>query len=146
MDHAEKNYFALRRGPYLIAHVMEDSSDRPFCAEGTFVDLADAHLKILHGICLQPGEDLLAADLSRYGERICLVGSAGRVEDYRADADGCAMLVKAPDGSRCALRFKCPEPSGVAAEGASWEYDAASGTLLAEFPGRASGVPLAIRF
>ena len=145
IDCAEKNYFALRRGPYLIAQVMEDGNGEYFRAKGTFVNLYDAKLSILNHIALAPGENLLAADLSRYEGPICLVGSAGRVEDFVADAGGATMRVKGPKGSVCALRFRCAEPKSVLVPGGTHEYDADSGTLFIEFPGATDGVPVEIK-
>lgn len=139
----EKNYFALRRGPYLVAQVMEDGSDECFHEEGLFVNLYDSKLSVMNGITLKPGENLLAADLSRYEGALCLVGSAGRVEDFEVSQCGAKMRVKGPDGCVCALRFKCARPEAVAAPGIS-EYDECSGTLYLEFPGNANGVPVEI--
>ena len=144
IEFAEKNYFAVRRGPYLIAQVMEDGDDKPFHVDGSFVNLYDNKLSILNGITLKPGENLLAADLSKYSGDICLVGSAGRVEDFESGAWGATMRVKGPKGSICALRFKCAEPKSVTVPG-TYEYDSNSGTLYLEFTGDADGVPVQIK-
>ncbi len=146
IEHKEKNYFAIRRGPYLIAQVMEDGAKDHFTTEGTYVNLYDNKLSILNGIDLKPGENILAADLSKYEGKICLVGSAGRVENFEVGEKSATMLVKAPKGSVCALRFKCEKPAKVTVEGGKDEYDPASGTLFVEFPGCADGVTLEIQF
>lgn len=143
IDFVPKNYFALRRGPYLVAQVMQDGSDENFYLDGTFVNLYDGKLRVMNGVMLKPGENLLAADLSMYEGDVCLVGSAGRVEDFQATKSGARMLVKGPKGCVCALRFKCARPKNVIVSG-KWEYDEKSGTLYMEFLGSVDGVKVEI--
>lgn len=138
----EKNYFALRRGPYLIAQVLEDAGDSTFDAEGMFVNLYSPTLAIMNGIHLHPGENILAADLSSYHTDFCLVGSAGRVDDYEFDGKHASFTVCGPDGSHCVLRFKSSNPSEVC--GAESSYDRDSGTLLLTLDGKAAGTKVHI--
>ena len=144
MELAPKNHFALKRGPYLIAHVL-DGSGEPFCTEGMYVDLYDPELPVKNSICLRPGESILAADLSAYSEEFCLIAGAGRVEDFVCGNGICTFTVKGPDGSRLALRFRSPGP--VAVQGAeAYEYDKKSGTLLLCLTGSAGGKKLRVEY
>ncbi len=138
----EKNYFALRRGPYVVAHVLEDAGESTFDLDGQFVNLYDPSLAVINGIHLGPGESILAADLSRYEAAFCLVGSAGRVDDYAFDGVRARFTVKAPLDAQCVLRFKSPRPSSVS--GAEYEYDDASGTLLLTLSGKPDGTEVQV--
>ncbi|MBO7384851.1 MAG: hypothetical protein J6U63_00750, partial [Clostridia bacterium] len=140
----EKNRFVLRRGPYLIAHVL-DGPGEAFLAEGTYVDLYDPELRVLEGIRLLPGESLLAADVSAYRDDFCLIAGAGRVEELRLNKSACSFTVKGPDRSRLLLRFKSPAPSGVTGAEAC-EYDKKSGTLLLRLTGSSDGRKLRVEF
>ena len=142
MSCTEKNFFALRRGPYLIAQVLEDAAGETFDAEGRFVNLFSPTLEVLNGIHLQPGENILAADLSAYSPDFCLVGSAGRVDGYEYDGKQAHFTVRGPEGSHCVLRFKSPRPSDVRGAGSSYDED--SGTLLLTLSGKADGTEVYI--
>lgn len=134
MDLTPKNYFALKRGPYLIAHTLEGVSDEPFTIGGRYVDLFDPELGIRDGIRLEPGESILAADIDAYTQEFCLICGAGRVENYTFDQGVCTFTVKGPRASRLALRFKSPMP--VRVDGVdTYEYDPHSGTLLLRLTG-----------
>ncbi len=137
-----KNYFALRRGPYVVAHVLDDAGESAFDLDGRFVNLYDPSLAVMNGIHLKPGESILAADLSRYDPPFCLIGSAGRVDDYEFDGKQARFTVKAPTDAQCALRFKSPRPSSVT--GAEWTYDDASGTMLLTLSGNPDGTKIQI--
>ncbi len=139
-----KNRFVLKRGPYLIAHVL-DGPGEAFLAEGTYVDLYDPELRVLEGIRLLPGESLLAADVSAYRDDFCLIAGAGRVEELRLNKSACSFTVKGPDRSRLLLRFKSPAPSGVTGAEAC-EYDKKSGTLLFRLTGSSDGKKLRVEF
>lgn len=144
-----KNYFALRRGPYVIADALRDSEETAaFHLNGRFVNLLDPKLELLNELTLSPGEYCFAADLDQYTEEICLVGSAGRVENWQLDGKLLRFSVHAPDGSKPSLRLKCPKPQQILADNQpfSGEYDAASGTLLLRPQGIADGVALEIHF
>lgn len=146
-----KNYFALRRGPYLIAQVMEDSvSPEPLEIPGRFVNLYDHRLRVLNGISLKPGENILAADLARYPDEICLVGSAGRVEDFACGKERYTFTVRGTLGTRVALRFLSPRPTRVCATAGGVacsmlsQYDAESKTLYLEADGTPDGVNVCV--
>ncbi|MBQ8954891.1 MAG: hypothetical protein IJ048_12335 [Clostridia bacterium] len=143
----EKNYFALRRGPYVIAAAMADSAaTESFSLKGRFVRLDRPELPVVDEIAPKGGEYVLAADLDRYEPAVCLVGSAGRVEDYSL-TEGCLTFsVHGPTGARCALRFKGPRPTRVELNGADtpFEYDAFGGTLLIRLAGDPNGARVVV--
>ena len=143
----EKNYFALRRGPYVIAAAMADSAaTESFSLKGRFVRLDRPELPVVDEIAPKGGEYVLAADLDRYEPAVCLVGSAGRVEDYSL-TEGCLTFsVHGPTGARCALRFKGPRPARVELNGADtpFEYDAFGGTFLIRLAGDPDGARVVV--
>lgn len=143
----EKNFFALRRGPYVIAAALRDSqAQASFSLQGRFVDLMDPALAIKDALTLEPGQYCIAADLAQYPDEVCLIASAGRVEDWQLQGETLSFTVHAPDGSRPALRIKGPRPVAVSENGQSlpFEYDAE--TLLLRPRGVAAGVQIEIRF
>ena len=105
---------------------------------------------MLNGISLKPGENILAADLARYPDEICLVGSAGRVEDFACGKERYTFTVRGTLGTRVALRFLSPRPTrvyatagGVACSMLS-QYDAESKTLYLEADGTPDGVNVCV--
>jgi hypothetical protein len=97
-------------------------------------------------LALSPGEYFLVADVSRYPDIPCLIGSAGRVEDWQADAAKISFRCCGPIGAVCALRIKASKPLAILAEGqeAPYTYDDFSGTLLIKLPGNPDGISVDI--
>ncbi|WP_028596854.1 hypothetical protein [Paenibacillus pasadenensis] len=64
-DYRESGLLRIRRGPYVIAHALDESEAAGGSAvlEGAFVDLFDAELTVRNRIELAPGEDALLYDL-----------------------------------------------------------------------------------
>ena len=146
---SRKNFFALRRGPYVIAAALRDSqAQASFSLQGRFVDLMDPALSVKASLSLSPGEYCIAADLDRYDEKVCLVASAGRVEDWRWADALLSFSLHAPDGSSTALRIKGPRPIAVTADGQplTFAYDDLSETVLLRPKGPAAGTFIEIRF
>jgi len=144
-----KNYFALRRGPYIIAASMKDSKEPgSFQMSGRFVDLLSPDLAVLDRLSLKPGEYRLVADVDCYDLPVCLIGSAGRVENYIWVGNTVSFDVHGPTGAKCVLRFKGPRPTAAELEGKplAFEYDDFSGTFLLRMDGTAEGVHVRVIF
>lgn len=138
----EKNYFALRRGPYVIAAAMNDSgAEEGFSLRGRFVFLDRPELPVIDEIAPKKGEYVIAVDLDRCEAPVCLVASAGRVENYKQAEGRLSFSVHGPTGAQCALRFKGPKPQRVEIDGreAPFEYDAFGGTFLIHLTGNPDG-------
>ena len=145
----QKNYFALRRGPYVVAAALRDSDEQEsFQLSGRFVCLTAPRLDVVDRLALVPGEYALAADLDRYDDPLCLVGSAGRVEGWNLQENLLSFTVHAPDGSEPAIRIKGPRPAAlnVAGHPHPFTYESFGGTFLLRLPGVASGVPVTVSF
>ena len=133
----------------MIAAALRDSqAQASFSLQGRFVDLIDPALSVKASLSLSPGEYCIAADLDRYDEKVCLVASAGRVEDWRWADALLSFSLHAPDGSSTALRIKGPRPIAVTADGQplTFAYDDLSETVLLRPKGTAAGTFIEIRF
>lgn len=142
-----KNYFALRRGPYIVAGSPKDSTEgNSFTLDGAFVDMMNPALPVLPRLWLKPGEYCLAADLSKYHGEPCLVCGAGRVSDWTLSGDTLTFTCAAPSGASCVLRIKSAVPLRVTADESSipFDCDALGGTFRISFQGSPDGVRIAV--
>jgi len=115
------NAFVLRRGPYVISAVMNESShDRPLTLSGLYVNLFEAELPIVREITVRPGEQSLLYDLEAADARgDGIVAASSRIEQYE-ERDGCISFVaRGPTGMQAVCRLRCPfEPSSAVAKAA----------------------------
>lgn len=146
----ERNYFWLRRGPYVVAAAMNESaSDRPLEREGRFVDLLDARLAIQHKISLRPGQQAWLLDLDRVTAKSpAVLAAAGRVERWQPTDTSVAFTLATPAGIQVATRLLLPSvPKAIAIAGkrsADWPWDPQTSTVLLEFPGDPKGVEVTV--
>jgi len=130
----ERNYLLRRRGPYLVAAVMDESvSDEPLRLQGHFLDLFDSRLAVRGEVVLKPGQqafllDLDAApgapplDLARGDALSPPVGdaepaeapralaSAARITDWRTEGRQVTFRAAGPEGTTAAIRLRLPAP------------------------------------
>ncbi|WP_027094104.1 hypothetical protein [Cohnella thermotolerans] len=151
------NAFVLRRGPYIIASVMEESvHDRPLTLEGLFVNLLDSSLPIVRRLTVVPGEqgllyDLEAEDARRGGS---VIAASSRIERYVEGEGRIAFTAKGPTGIEAVCRLRCPfEPAAVSASAEAggeeakplpFEWDAETRTLLIRYRHRPGGVRIVV--
>lgn len=107
-----KHYFRLRRGPYVIAAVLDESvADKRLEIQGPVVDLFDPALSVLREVRLAPGEQAFLYDVERgrpaEGEIACIAASS-RIESLNTSEAGFDFQAKGPAGIRAAARFYCP--------------------------------------
>jgi hypothetical protein len=147
------NYFMIRRGPYVIASVMEESvHDRPLALDGMYVDLLQPGLPVVRNVSLAPGKQALLYDLaSKAAESGRIIASASRIEHYAEDARSLSFTAKGPRAVHAAARIRCPgKPSGIAMNAGGpdaalpFEWDEATGTVLIRYENRPAGVRIAI--
>ncbi len=76
----ETNYLLLRRGPYVVAAGLDEStSDSPKELQGKFVNLFDPELRVTQRVVLSPGSRYLLLDLNAAGSKgPKVLASAGR--------------------------------------------------------------------
>jgi len=82
----EKNYLLLRRGPYVIGSVLDESiNDEPLKLNGLYVDLLDHNLTIREQMTITPGEQILLYDLNfkKSQNPFQLIASASRVDKLK---------------------------------------------------------------
>ena len=153
----ERNYFLLRRGPYVIAATMNESvSDEPLVLNGRFVNLLKADLPIETSISIAPGTQGWYLDLDKITAKApAVLASSGRVEDWKVDkeddwkveSNAVSYMISAPRNVQVYTRILLPtEPKvgKVLAETAEeqdsgFQWDAKSSTLLLKHPANPNG-------
>jgi len=150
-----QNYLRLRRGPYVIAAVLDEAmTTAPLPIRGRFVDLFDPALPVVTEKTIKPGERSLLVDLDRLrGERPRLVAAAARLHDERADREKWLGTFRGPAGTKAVARLWWPrEPREIklATQGANQpvkfdsRWDEPSRTLWLEFPNSSDGVEVSL--
>ncbi|GHT98577.1 hypothetical protein FACS1894142_5090 [Spirochaetia bacterium] len=83
------NTLTLRRGPYLIAAVMDESvSGEPRVFKGSFADIYTPDFKLLTEKVLRPGENTLLYDLAHCCTDGQIIGTSARVFSLKRDGAG----------------------------------------------------------
>ena len=147
-----KNNFVLRRDPYLLASVMEDSpaSDEPLVLKGRFVDLFDPSLPVLNEKAVRPGEQAFLYDLDKLGDdvRVKVLASASRQYDEMVTENSYSFVSKSPANTDNVMRILLPQrPKKVQTSVASRSaWDEESQTLLLEFENEPNGVSVTLEW
>jgi hypothetical protein len=146
----EGNALVLRRGPYVVAAGMDEStSAEPVVLEGTYVNLYDLHLAVCRDPAIAPDTRWLLYDLERCPDHPWVIAAAGRVREERYDDNSLSFTVEGMAGTRGAARVRLPAgpEKGVVCEGeVEWDWEAVSQTALVWFDNRPEGVPVEIRW
>ena len=145
------NRLTLRRGPYLISAVMDESvSEEPQVLEGLYADLYTPEMDITQKKVLRPGDCALLYDFSRIADMESgIVGSSARVFSFDCGGRAFSLTAQGPDAVAVFLRVRLPEePREVRAEGggvpvaARCEWDDRSRTLLVRYDSRGERVTI----
>ncbi len=136
-----QHYFKLRRGPYIVASVMEESvSAEPVTIEGRLVDLFDPMLPVLGAKTLKPGERSLLYDLdhaAKAGVTAKVAAAATRVRGENWDGTALSFTTRGPQGTRARMRILLPGPpekiETAPETPVERQWDAGSGTLWLDF-------------
>ncbi len=146
---AMQNHLAVRRGPYLIAAVLDESPAPGDEARfpGTYVDLFDPALPVVKDPVLKVGQRGLWYDLSHVPENQAkVVASACRISEEKADADTFRFACRGPAGVEAVVRLRLPRPPKAVSASPSTDivrdWDSTSGTLLLEFPNQAREIAI----
>ena len=149
-----ENHITLRRGPYLICQVMDESAhDRPRQFSGLFADLTADGFPILPEKTVRPGEGALLYDLNRLPQdSFAIIGTAARISDWQADENSLRFTAQAADTVLTPIRLRLPfAPSAVSAhmesgpKDVSWRYDPESRTILLTFRSDGKAVCVTIK-
>ncbi|MGL6226331.1 MAG: hypothetical protein ACRC10_06865 [Thermoguttaceae bacterium] len=148
----ERNYFLLRRGPYVIAATMNESiSDSPLVLKGRFVNLLDSSLPIVNEIVIEPGSQSWLLDLEKVTAKApAMLSAAGRLENWVSEPNELRYTILTPNRVETTCRILLPkEPVAITVDGqpvvkTNWDSD--SSTLFLQHPGNAKGVPVHIKW
>ncbi|WP_199616712.1 hypothetical protein [Paenibacillus alkalitolerans] len=150
----ESGLLQIKRGPYLITHVLDETENRePVALRGEFVDLFEADLPVKRSVELEPGDDSLLYDLS-YAKKIAgsvpsVLVSSSRIREEKREADRYFFVSESPSEMTVSTRIRVAvEPHMVTAGGqeAVVSRDPESGTLLVRYPGTPEGVEVVLEW
>ena len=155
-----QNYLSLRRGPYVISSVLdESSSDNPLTLRGLYVDLFDASLPIVRERVLAPDTRSLLYDLTWARKNVLsqaspckVVACAGRVKQETYElASGhpvYTFVSRSPKGATSRARVALPKVPRVITSTPSVDidfiWDEGSQTGLLTFPGIAEDLSISM--
>jgi len=148
-------YLCLRRGPYVIASVLDETlvDDPEVRFAGQFVDLFDPALPVIRERVLHANERALLYDVDwarKENLNPKVLAAAGRVGSEVVEAGGFRFTMRGPAGTTCRARILLQgEPVAVTfAPDPGYEYmwDSGSSTLLVSGPNIAQTVNVAIKF
>ena len=144
----------LRRGPYVVTAVMDESvSKKAQPLKGTYIDLYDHTLPVLTDPTLEVGSVGLYYDVNKIDteSEADIIAAAGRVDSLFTSSEKCEFIVIGPEGINCAVRIYLQrEPKAVKAFcggdeiPAAMDYDAASKTALINFDNSPNSVKVEI--
>lgn len=107
------NQLTLRRGPYVISAVMDESvTDEPKRFSGLFADMLENDYAILTEKTVPPDGNAILFDFSKIeGETVRVVGTSARVFSLDCTAAGFTMELKAADRIKAFTRVRLPGPA-----------------------------------
>lgn len=146
----EKNSLLLRRGSYVIASCLEESTDStPLFLEGSFIDLFDPTLPCISGKTVRPGEQAFLLDLGKVKQpkRPQVLAAASRQSDEVRSRRSYSFTAKSPAGTAGVMVILLPrKPKDIAVGASSYEtqWDAKHHLLHLRFENSPEGVPVSI--
>ena len=142
----------MRRGPYLISAVMDESvNGEPKRFEGLYADMLENDYRIITDKEVGPDETAILYDFSKIEkDTFRIIGTSARVEEAEATEEGIRFRLKTADNIRAFLRVRLPRPAdritALDEEGnpvsVSAEWDERSRTLLASYDSHGKAVEL----
>ena len=112
LDWKYRNDLTLRRGPYVISAVMDESvshDTRKF--EGLYADMLENDYRIITHKEIGPDESTILFDFARIEqEEFRVVGTSARVEETEVLENGIWFRLKTADNIRAFLRARLPRP------------------------------------
>lgn len=145
-----KNSFYLRRGPYVLAAVVDENavSDTPLTLKGRYIDLFDPALPIVTKKTVVPGQQAFLYDITKVGKRHPQVlAAASRQYDEAATSHSYRFVAKSPANTTNVMRVLLPHRPrqiDVSAPEHEAEWDKSSHTLLLRFENNPDGVTVNI--
>ena len=150
-----KNNFLIKRGPYTIAAVLDESvSQKPLELSGLYIDLFDKDLPVLTTKTILPGEQGYLYDLSKVSQntKAKVLCGASRIYDEKWGKSTYSFVAKSPLNTTNVSRVLLPkQPQKVLINGNEQPqigklWDKHSKTLLLNFENNPDGVNINIEW
>ncbi|MCL2624040.1 MAG: hypothetical protein FWD31_10280 [Planctomycetaceae bacterium] len=152
LNFVERNHFLLRRGPYLIGAVMQESvSDDPLVLKGRFLDLFEPDLTFKEEVRVMPNSQCWLIDMDKVTANApAALAASGRIENWNVTESGLEFRLETPTRIANAVRLLLVvKPSAVRIDGEisdSWQWDEPSKTLLIRHKGNPKGTSMSVVF
>lgn len=148
-----QHYLKLRRGPYIVLAVLDESISRdPVQLDGAHVNLFDPALAVRKQVTLHPGEVTLLYDLNWAKTNLELptvAAASSRIRGESRNEDVFAFQTRGPAGTVARMQILAPEaPVEVELTPSlpfDHRYDPETGVLYLSFANRAEDVTVRIR-
>ena len=146
-----RNYLCLRRGPYVIAAVLDESiSEEPLRLEGSYVDIFDAALPIVNAKSVAPNERILVYDLDWARKRGVpkVLAAATRVRNEKYANGAFTFTTRGPESTHANVRVFLPsKPERISTTPSidlTQEWDPSTSTILLSFDNSAQDTVIQI--
>lgn len=152
LDWRETNYLLLRRGPYVVAAGLDESTaNAPKQLHGRFVNLFDPELQVQRAIELKPGSRLFLLDLEKArGFTPQLLAAACKALPGRTDRRALSFTVEGVGKTDAVMLLRTPRaPRAITLDAQPVEqsnHSAAEGLLWIRFPNQARPRELTVNF
>ncbi len=136
----ETNYLLLRRGPYVIAAGLDESTaEEPRKLEGRFINLFDPQLSLEKAISIAPGSRYFLLNVEKLtGDQPRVIASACKVGEEKISETEYRCRVEGIDRTEAVVLLRWGEkPGKISLDGKPLEpegYDAQNGLLWLRFP------------
>jgi hypothetical protein len=145
------NRLVLRRGPYVIAAVMDESvCDDALTLKGSFADAFTHDFALISEKTVKPGENTLLYDLGFCREDLCVIGSAARIFELGEENGKRKLRCRAAADVAASIRIYCKKPwkesGAVDSDGKTVDiktsWDEKTSTVLLTFTGNAKDISI----
>jgi hypothetical protein len=144
----ESSAFVLRRGPYVVAAGLDETTSPGKTLTGHFVDLFDPALKPVESVVVAPSSRHLLVDLDKYDKTV--IASAGRVVEQSSDSHRWRGTIEGLADVPSVLLLKASaKPAAATIDGATitdQSYDAARHLLWLRFPSKAATQSIVVSY
>lgn len=154
-----KNNFYLRRGPYELISVLDESvNDNPFVIEGLFIDLFDPALPVLRKKTILPGNQSFLYNIENIADKHkpCVLATGARVSNEKIAGNSYSFIAKSPVETTNVMRIFVPKKpkectvsynnKTISHDIPAWEWDDTSNTVLMHFENHPDGVTIKINY
>lgn len=151
-----KNNFILKRGPYIIAAVMDENKDTsPVKIVGPVIDLFDPDLPVLESKNIFPGHQSLLYDLKTLKDNTPkILASASRQYNIKVSGTSFSFIAKSPLNTINAIRIKLPaKPNDISLRVGTKNldileklWDSKTNTILLKFENFSDGVFVSLKW